>query len=106
MPDLRLSRRSYQTAPTHFPLTRPAPRPFLKDPELSPVESFSSRGPCIVNGETRLKPTTTAADGVTTSTPGNRGRSATSSILRSGRRDVHIDVNLNHLLNVGHIRVT
>lgn len=40
------------------------------DPETSPVESFSSRGPCFVNGETRAKPTTTAADGVTTSNEG------------------------------------
>eukprot|EP00903_Cladosiphon_okamuranus_P010302 g9750.t1 len=42
----------------------------FEDPETSPVEYFSSRGPCIVNGEVRAKPDTTAADGVTTSTPG------------------------------------
>eukprot|EP00752_Nemacystus_decipiens_P009696 g8660.t1 len=41
----------------------------FEDPETSPVEDFSSRGPCIVNGETRSKPTTTAADGLSTSTP-------------------------------------
>lgn len=40
------------------------------DPETATVESFSSRGPCIVNGEVRSKPTTCAADRLTTSTPG------------------------------------
>ena len=25
----------------------------FEDPETSPVEGFSSRGPCLVNGETR-----------------------------------------------------
>ncbi|CAM9640288.1 unnamed protein product [Scytosiphon promiscuus] len=41
----------------------------FEDPETSPVEDFSSRGPCIVNGETRSKPTTSAANGLSTSSP-------------------------------------
>lgn len=53
----------------------------LQDPETSPVESYSSRGPCIVNGETRSKPTTTAADRVSTSTISN----GCSSVLCSSR---------------------
>ncbi|CAN0435025.1 unnamed protein product [Pylaiella littoralis] len=51
----------------------------FEDPETSPVNDFSSRGPCIVNGETRLKPTTTAADHVTTSTLGFEEFSGTSA---------------------------
>lgn len=47
------------------------------DPEVGPVEEFSSRGPCFVRPEDeieqRLKPETTAADGITTSTPGELG---------------------------------
>lgn len=42
----------------------------FEDPETSQVETLSSRGPCIVRGDTREKPTTCAADGVSTSTPG------------------------------------
>lgn len=42
------------------------------DPEVSPVASFSSRGPCYINSgsglEERLKPVTTAANGIETST--------------------------------------
>ncbi|CAM9830903.1 unnamed protein product, partial [Pylaiella littoralis] len=37
------------------------------DPETTSVESFSSRGPCIVNDEDRLQPTTCAADRLSTS---------------------------------------
>ena len=42
------------------------------DPETGSVTSYSSRGPCYVNSgsgiETRLKPVTTAATGLQTST--------------------------------------
>ncbi|CAN0417481.1 unnamed protein product [Pylaiella littoralis] len=42
----------------------------FEDPESSSVDNFSSRGPCVVSGEVRNKPTTCAADGVSVSTPG------------------------------------
>lgn len=46
------------------------------DPENAPVEDFSSRGTCMVDtggGVTeRLKPVTLAADGLSTSTPGDQ----------------------------------
>ena len=62
VPDLTLARFLH---PCHPALS------FLQDPQTNPVQEYSSRGPCIVNGETRNKPDTTAADGVSTSTEGN-----------------------------------
>ncbi|CAN0433161.1 unnamed protein product, partial [Pylaiella littoralis] len=38
------------------------------DPETSSVAPYSSRGPCIVNNETRRQPTTCATDHIMTST--------------------------------------
>eukprot|EP00903_Cladosiphon_okamuranus_P022369 g20573.t1 len=46
------------------------PNGAFEDPETSPVESFSARGPCVVRGDTREKPDTCAADGLSTSTEG------------------------------------
>ncbi len=73
-------------------LSFPFRRPSSTDPETSPVESYSSRGPCIVNGDTRLKPTTTAADSLTTSNPSkirSTGRGGGSTSLgRYEKQDI------------------
>lgn len=62
------------------------------DPEVSPVASFSSRGPCYINSggglEERLKPVTTAANGVETST----GTPALSNV--SNRQVVRICIQI------------
>ncbi|CAN0148641.1 unnamed protein product, partial [Scytosiphon promiscuus] len=51
----------------------------FEDPETSVVEVFSSRGPCLVEGDTREKPDTCAADGLSTSSPGFQSFFGTSA---------------------------